>query len=43
MDILLVDLALALVLVGLVSLIRTLHFLKIRTRFKALLAAGETK
>jgi hypothetical protein len=42
MDVLLVDLALALILVGFVSLIRPLRFLKIRTRRIALavLAAG---
>ena len=40
MDVLLVDLALALVLVGLVALIRPLRFLKIRTRRIALLVLG---
>ena len=40
MDVLLVDLALALVLVGLASLIRPLSFLKIRTRRIALLVLG---
>jgi len=40
MDVLLVDLALALVLLGLVSLIRPLRFLKIRTRRVALLVLG---
>ena len=39
-EVLLVDFALALVLVGLVSLIRPLRFLKIRTRHVALLVLG---
>jgi hypothetical protein len=40
MDVLLVDLALAVVVVGLVSLVRPLRFLKIRTRRVALLVLG---
>ncbi len=40
MDVLLVDLALALILVGLVSLVRPLRFLRIRTRRAAALLAG---